>query len=298
MIHDKPPLVRPAFGRRAAVAFLVLLPFVVHGLWDLVEARRLRARIDAIAASGAPMATRRSWQLSAPAAEADRYYRAAAALLTGVRIKTARPDEYADALAYVDRATDLPFEGFAPGTSYSYLSGDMVSLMLFCERRAIDRAERGDADGAFASLASAARLTRTHPWATTPRLESVRRVVTQATPSAAARARTVRAFADIDRPNSAAESLMLNRALLLEQLSSDEVSSRRPRIDDWLWRPWTDHLAVRRLDEYAALLADQAPPSRDAMTDSLVAMWGGLQKRQAMIHCEHHLVAGASTVCN
>jgi len=45
--------VRPRF----IVALLVALTFLGHSIWDYVEARRLRARIEAIKSRGEPVGT-------------------------------------------------------------------------------------------------------------------------------------------------------------------------------------------------------------------------------------------------
>jgi hypothetical protein len=170
--------VRPRF----IVALLVALTLLGHSIWDYVEARRLRARIEAIKSRGEPVGTSGSVQLSAAAADADRFYRAASVLASGfdlgglqlsqaVRNGDWTPDvreavrtrlaPYAEAFALADRAAELPFEGFAPGTTYNYLVGQLWSLARICALRATLRALDGDSEGAYDALYSAVRVERT-----------------------------------------------------------------------------------------------------------------------------------------
>ena len=78
------PLVRPGFVKWSTVVFVLLLPLVVHAVWQYVETRRLRLRIDDFMNRGEPITEDRYISLSDGAADADRYYRAAAALGSSV----------------------------------------------------------------------------------------------------------------------------------------------------------------------------------------------------------------------
>src|SRR4051812_32080625 len=78
------PLVRPRFAKASAIVFVLLLPAVAHAVWDYVEARRLRTRVDAIAARGERLTMRAIVETSAGLRESARYYRAAAALGEGI----------------------------------------------------------------------------------------------------------------------------------------------------------------------------------------------------------------------
>jgi hypothetical protein len=295
MTVDRPyPLVRPGFAKATTVVFVLLAPFVAHAIWDYVEERRLGARIRAVVSSGAPTTTRHPFELSPDAARADEYYRAAAALVTRGHVAPARWEDYTQALEFVDRASALPFEGFAPGSSYSYLISEMVTLSRLCERRAVERAREGDANGAYASLFAVAQLIRTHPWAVYPQIESVKTVASTSVASDV-RQRVERVFAAVDRPDGVIRSIELNRALLLEQMGAE--SHRRPTIDAWLWRPWTNHLSVRRLDEYATLIAGGTPARGDGMTGALISMRDVFRRRAAVVHCEHQVVAGDVSEC-
>lgn len=288
------PLVRPALARIAAIAFVLLAPFVAHAIWDYVEERRLDSRVRAVVASGAPTSTPHPVDLSPDAARADEYYRAAAALITSVRLGESHWEAHTDALEFVDRATGLPFAGFAPGSSYSYLVSHLITLSRLCERRAVDRARQGDANGAFDSLVSAAELSRTHPWAVYPQIDPVKSVA-RAPVGSDVRQRAERAFAALDRPESVARNMDLDRALMLERLGAE--SHQRQTIEGWLLRPWKNHLSVRRLDEYATLIRGGTPTRRDRTTDALIAMRDFFQRRATVLHCEHQLIAGAVTDC-
>ena len=143
------PLVRPRFLKWSVVVFVVLLPFLAYVVWDYVETKRLQARYRAIERSGAPTTGLPYHRPTGQAAEAERYYRAAAALVTEfgadvpietnnrirnamrggrwtpdlVNVVRARVERNREALAFVDRAATLPFEGFPAATSYSYQGG-------------------------------------------------------------------------------------------------------------------------------------------------------------------------------
>jgi hypothetical protein len=287
-------LVRPAFAKTATVVFVLLAPFVAHAVWDYVEERRLGARVRAVVASGAPTSTPHPVTLSPDAARADEYYRAAAALVTSVHLAQPRFEDHADALEFVDRASALPFEGFAPGSSYSYLVSQMITLSRLCERRAVERARQGDANGAYVSLFAAAQLIRTHPWAVYPQIAAVKAVAPVSVPSDM-RQRVERVFAAVDRPDNVTRDVELNRALLLEQIGAE--SHRRQTIDGWLWGPWNNHLLVRRLDEYSTVIAGGTPAMRDDMAGAVISMRNVFQHRAATIHCEHQLVAGEVSAC-
>jgi hypothetical protein len=288
------PFVRPGFLKWATVVFLLLLPFVIHAVWDFVDARRLNARIDAIVRSGAPVTTRHVWDLPPDDAKGESYYRAAAALAGSVPpAKDVRVEDYAEALSFVDRAADLPFSGFIERTD-QYTFSRLARVKRALEARGLAQAAAGDADAAFRSLYVAARMARTHDWAFVPSLEFVKTVAERVRPSRDVRDRAERAFAEIDRSDRARRFTENNRALLLEDLTLQQ--HRIPRIDDWVWRPWMTHLAVRRLDEYAALLAGRTPSSSDAT--SVVGMYHQLERRVATIHCEHQLVAGEVVNCS
>ena len=100
------PLVRPRFARGSAIVFALLLPFVAHAIWNYVETRRLRARLDAIVARGEPTSARVQGTLTGPAAESARYYVAAGALVAGYAADI--PGPLAHELMVAERGRNWP----------------------------------------------------------------------------------------------------------------------------------------------------------------------------------------------
>ena len=272
------------------VAFVVLLPVTAYNAWDYAETRRYEARLAAIQQKGEPTTT--AYLETGNWAQAERYYRAGGALLVshalllGVRVdvqkqafKAVEKGEWTpeaiglfrasvennrEALAFVDRGAAVPFGGFRAGTSYNYQSGDLFTLALLCEIRAVVSAADGDGDAAVASFAAEAGLVRaldlvpTGPLAPRPRFANLSTVLDRTKPSMAAREAAGRAFAAIDHDDRLRRSLLQYRVARL--------SGQPP----WLYMPHP--VAVRglrrALDGYTALLAvaDRPWPQRiDAM---------------------------------
>jgi hypothetical protein len=178
------PRVRPVFLRWSLLLAILLLPFLVHSVWTYVEVRRLKNRMEAIRAKGEPASVAEIFPhrtLTGDAADADRYYRAAAALATHVPgefqrnalhqalDRGERPPELigrargavkdrSEGLLLLDRATELNFEGFQPGTSYSYRKAQLLDLARLAGMRALLQALDQDGDAAGRSLYAAARL--------------------------------------------------------------------------------------------------------------------------------------------
>jgi hypothetical protein len=280
-------LVRPRFARTSAVIFLLLVPFVMHAVWDYIEARRLRTRIDAIAARGEPLTFRETKvaHLTSGAAESERYYRASAALLspvyegipstTGYRIRTAERDgvwppdlvavirdavdRNADALALVDRAALLPFEGFSPGTSYNYQMSELLALVRLCDWRAVLRAAEGNLEGAVDSLYSEARLARalgSPPHAATALVGSfpaIPFVLERGRPSASARKRLDDALAALDREDNLQQQFLLSRAMLIDEHLQGERRAARVAWTSPV-QTWRRHRVVQTLDDYEPVL--------------------------------------------
>jgi hypothetical protein len=171
--------------RWSVIVFIVLLPLLAYSAWDAVEAARVRSRVDALRHSGAP--TSLPYILpSGPAEDAERYYRASAALVhpsdptvavdvdrrmsRGLRAGEWTPEVIAtarqrielnrEALDYADRAAALPFIGFRPGTSYNFRVADLSVVARLCEVRAAVLASEANGDGAVASFQTEARLAR------------------------------------------------------------------------------------------------------------------------------------------
>ena len=279
------PLIRPRFLRGSLIALLILLPFVAHSFWDYVEARRLTTALNAIQARGETLVQ----QFHAPegdAAQADRYYRAGAALASGFRpgpqgwfgrvIAAERAGElpidvadqlrsgvndYREALSFLDRAAPLPFAGIAPGYSYNYqwLSG----VLRLAGLRALIRAIDGDSNGAVDSLYSEIRTARVmqgpplipSAWM----VSDVKRVVAASRPSAASLERLGQALAELDRD----DSLTLHLQGLRAQFYQGAPARNPIGPHSWpalLTRPWAMHELNGGLDAFSALLeAAEAP---------------------------------------
>jgi hypothetical protein len=344
-----PAASQPRVRRRFIVALLVVLAVLAHSIWDYVEMRRLRARVDAIVERGEPISTPGFRQPGSDAgtADADRSYRAAATLAGNFRLSDSpqeshrlgvalkdgnwtpelidrirtRIGEYADALAYVDRAASLPFEGFAAGWTFNYLQGSIFTLQRLCEMRAIERAFAGDGDGAFASLYSGVRLTRANH--SPPLLQGLMVVMERAKPSAAARERLVQALSEIDDGKTLEHDLIRKRAAYVEDAlgtlrgSGPVFDSSVVRVAVAFQRPWDSHQTVLRLDRFSALIdASRAPQSerwnaimavgawphgyglREEGRRSILERW--LKNNTAQIeriHCARRLVAGEVVDC-
>jgi len=163
--------VRPKFLGWLSLA--LVLPVLAHAAWDYTEARRLRARVDGIAAKGEPTSidqVRPVRQLTDTGKEAARLYRAAAALASDWNrnsyvalapprnILNSAPQDWSpiqreeahrlvsansDVLDLVDRATAIEFSGFHPGTDYSYRFSEVWQLEQLASLRtrllAVDR---------------------------------------------------------------------------------------------------------------------------------------------------------------
>ena len=277
--------VRPRF----IVALVLAMPFLAHSIWDYVEARRLRARIEAIKGRGEPLGAARVVQLSAAAADADRLYRAAAALAAGFDLGTttqrrqrlskairdgdwtsdirdevrAHLARYSDALALADRAAELPFEGFTADTTDNYMVSHVWSLARICALTATTRALDGDSEGAYGALHSALRVERalSLPY----HLPGLKIVLERSRPSPEARTRVMRDLEDINVDDLPKQSLIRMRS---DWLGGYEVDTARIA---WLARPWATHRLTRALDTFALLVdaAGKPEPQRLAALEQV-----------------------------
>jgi hypothetical protein len=287
--HDR-LYVRPILLKWSTVLCAMLLPFVVIAMWDVIETRRLRTRMDSIAHDSGEGTTARK-PLPPSDARAERYYRAAAALMDP--LEGLDGQDNAQALTLVDRAADLPFTAFSP-VEGPQLTAALVHLTRLCERRAEHLSATGDAEGAWASLYSAARLARTHSWAIVPRLESIKAVLAGPRPSDVARDRVMKAFADIDRPTGVADIIRRHRAMFLQE-SSAEVN-RPATVTAYLGHPYHVHLIVSQLDAYAAVLAAGSSIGKPPLID-VNAFSRSLKQNAVTVRCAHQLVAGDVRDC-
>lgn len=272
--------VRPAFARLSIVCVALLLPFVVYSVWDYAEIRRLRVRIEGIDARGESMTTVVHRPLPDQAGEAARYYSAAATLVSGYTDQIPPPvwpqiaaaersglwssdvvdrlrrliAQHAEALALLDRAAGLPFDGFQAGMTHDYLAANLMSAARLCQWRAEIRALDGQADAAFDSLVTGIRLAR----ATNPLLElpALSVVVQRAHPSPEAAQRLGEALAEIDRDDRLKRQFVYMRAMAFDR-------GYNPRRSDVVLAAWDLRRLNRQLDTFAALVAAAGKPSAE-----------------------------------
>lgn len=298
-LNTERPLVRRRFLGWSVGVLVVLLPLAIHATWGYVEARRLKAALEAIEAKGEP--TRRHTPMpSGDAARAARLYLAAAALTSRVggdlpdwfreivpaeRTGQWPPDlvarlrpylaGYREALDFMDRAAPLPFTG-SPGRSYSVLGGDIGFAIRLTGFRAIAEAAEGDGDAAARSLYSAARGGRYFDQNRAPFLyafwfaSAVPPVLQQTRPTEAVLAPLAQALADADHDDVLRNTFLFIRMELLQSRPANPwfIPSRaRPLIV--VNRPLRTHRLVTQLDAFERMLAAASAPWPDRI-DAIV----------------------------
>ncbi len=185
-IVERSVRVRAGFRRFAILAFVILLPFALHALWDYVEARRLARLVAEIRAKHEPVAVIPTASVEmGNARNAARFYDAAAALLIDTRalygptgmireLQAGTGDgraralarvrswleENAEAEAMLDRATAHEFLGYPPGTDYNYRWDRLGMLANLADLRSLERVAAGDGDGALTGAIQQVRLAR------------------------------------------------------------------------------------------------------------------------------------------
>jgi hypothetical protein len=186
-VSDRPPRVRPGFRRLAIGAFIVLTPIALHTAWDHYEARRLAQLVTDIRSRNEPVVSPLAGigPRSQSSQNAARYYEAAAALVepgaalygpTGLlhRMETAPVADRSrlleelrawlernrEAETLLTRATELPFEGYLPGTDYSFRFDRLYRLVNVANFRAFERLEAGDAEAAADAVVRQLRIGR------------------------------------------------------------------------------------------------------------------------------------------
>lgn len=282
---------RPVFLKWSSAVFVVLLPFLAYSIWDVVEAARLRSRMQAVTLPSSPVP-------SGEAEKAARYYQAAAALVsygpvsgtigennatfkalrdgegwTPALLANARNrvDRNREGLEFADRAAALPFTGLLAGTDYATRVGALITLSMICEFRAVVLASDGDRDGALASLYSEARLARpiysalTGPWTTGfPSMPTVAYVLERTKPSSASLIGLSAALADVDRDDTMKELFIRFRASIL----------RGAKFRSWQPYPLATHNTVYSLDAFARLIsASEQPWPERLVSAKAVGVW-------------------------
>jgi hypothetical protein len=308
-IIERSRRVRPAFRVLAIVALVLLLPIAAHTIWDHVEARRLSRIVTEIRSRNEPDSPVRqgSARVNAPQ-NAARYYDAAAALVDFpsemygpaglmhrmsygseserpqlVRDVRAWLDGNKEAEQFLDRATDLPFEGYPPGTGYNYRFDRLLKLARLANLRAFERLEAGDGDRAARAIVQQLRINRAlgadgdagwsmSGWFFTSNvpLRDIPRVL-QARASDAGLQQVQRAIRDVDDDNALERSVLAERAFYLGQYWNESRGwyARPPRdaAGNPLWfvmRPFTTGRIVAMIEIMTELLdrARQPWPAR------------------------------------
>jgi hypothetical protein len=240
--------------------FVLLVPFVVHEVWDYLESRRFNRLVAEIRAAHEPTSLYQAERQGSVAGASDaaaRYYRAAAALATpGERDHRPNPDA-AEALAFLDRAASLPFEAFSAGTNYSYITAELLRVGRLAHERTRALASAGDGDGAAASLYAHVRLFRTLGQSIaflamlSQQVDDVEFVLSHSTPGPAALSRLAGAFAETDRDDALRQILLRERGFLLD---------RETRNLSWLTRPIALKIVNDRLENLRTLTAIASRP--------------------------------------
>ena len=274
---------RPAFLKWSIVVFLLLVPFVVHAIWDYAESSRLARNIARIRENHEPLSVYdiepRPRPFGGEPAAAERFYGAAAvlarsdeddfrsrlsnriadaeragrwpeALLADMRRRVNSREE---AFRLLDRATTLDFAGFAPGTSYNYRSGDLLGLANLAGVRTRLLAIEGRGDDSAQSLYSELRLARTlEPvWRMSVVGGAITGLVTlinNGAPGMEALSRVESGLAELDRDDLLKNHLLYERATLLDNMNS---RARQP-APEWIMRPWL--FGIRAPDPYRPAL--------------------------------------------
>jgi hypothetical protein len=260
--------------RVSTFVFAMLLPIAAYTAWEYIEVGRLVVREQRIAEKGEPVtvqAVTGTDKLLSPQSEASHLYRAAAALTT---YKNERLNE--EALAMLDRAVALPFEGSPPGYDYNYFGGDLMRLAELATKRTAAFIASADRSAAVESLVAEAILLRARmrqlheamPILPSRFLSNVNAVLGNITPDAAALERLGAALAPLDIDDAFRLGLLVRRAEYLDL-----------RLPPWRFPgsglpPWRLHVRNRAVDTLSAQIeAASLPwPSRlDAL--GVTAAW-------------------------
>ena len=187
-----PPRVRRSIRRMAMWVVPVLLLIAAWQVWDAIETQRLDRALALVAGSPVPMEI-------PPAGSgrgAGKYYAAASILAvslaprqriqagpnsplvdvaTGIRDALARGEAPSkEALSYasreieagrgifdlLSRASELPFDGFTPGTDFNYRVSGLIDVNRLAGLETINRAINGQGDGAARMLLDRIRSLR------------------------------------------------------------------------------------------------------------------------------------------
>jgi len=315
--------VRPAI-RNLAIAFaVILIPVAAHQLWDYLELRRLIAAIEAIRAKGEPVTELEAGGSRAPEPgepqRAGRIYMAASLLaanassavfpvvsgihewLSGaitVPPATAAEQlqslvaEAGQALALADQAGSLSFQGFPPGTAYSYRTGELHRLSRLVAARTIGLSLARQGDAAIESEISGMRLRHAlrELWWPSGFVDGreVPAILSLSQPTAAALQRLQDSL-QVEEPDRAVDAMLLERARRIESVWRRNYGSLPQAPDRYLlpvrsvtetvMRPWLSGQTVRTLQVWADVVtAARTPwPGRIEVAAAMAANYRGEQ---------------------
>jgi hypothetical protein len=282
---------------------VLLVPISLHSAWDNYEAKRLSRLVAEIRNRNEPITSLEKFNAGAESPQnAARYYEAAAALIdardlygvTGLlhRVGYATDAEHPQLLhdirswlernreaeALLIRATDLPFEGYAAGTAYSYRADRLFKLATLAHLRTFERLEARQAEVASRSLVQQLRLnrplTRSGPtelsitgisWAVTPALIDVARWLADR-PSDQALLEVQQAIRETDDDTALEGSLLAERAFMLRNVwneSQNWYSTPRDVPNQFLWyvmRPLMARRFIQTIERMNRLLEHSRQP--------------------------------------
>ena len=205
-----------------------------------------------------------SLDLKGEAADAARYYRAAAVLAQSGRAEE-KTRTYAldEALRFLDLAAPLAFAGFPSGTSYSYQTAELMALTRLARSRTERLAAAGDAERAGAALYAQLRLLR--PFIAAHRaipldqvVADVAGVLSRTRLDAASLERVQSSLRELDREDVLKEGFLRDRAVLLDML--------RFRPPGFVTRPFQLSYVNDRLDVVGVLVAGSTSPWPERLT--------------------------------
>jgi hypothetical protein len=290
--------VRPKFLGWLTLA--IALPLLAHAAWDYIEARRLSARVDAIAAKGEPTSidqVRPFRNLNDSDRDAARLYRAAAALASDWNrnsyvplapprnILYSPPQDWSsaqreeadrlvssnsDVLNLLDRATAIEFSGFPPGTDYSYRFAEVWQLEQLASLRTRLLAVDGR-DTAFTSLhvqllllqAIDPQYPNTFSWFMEMIAQDLALVIGRVRPTTALLASFATVLEALDRDDRVKRTLLTYRAETLNSGSPRLALGRPSRlVIPWeaVRRPYDLHRVNGVADMQAQHIADADLP--------------------------------------
>jgi hypothetical protein len=301
--------VRPGFRRFAIVSFVVLTPIALHAAWDHYEARRLARLVADISSRNEPVSIAVD---GIPAGSlsnqnAARYYEAAAALVTpdpglygptGLlrRMELAavadRPRMVGELRAWLERnreaetllarATDLPFEGYLPGTEYNYRVDRLFKLANLAGLRTFERLQARDGEAAADSVVRQLRIGRPLAVRGTTTLfvlsftQLLARSLTsigetiEAEPTDAALQRIQRAVHELDNDRAIEQSMLGERASALGRYWNDAVHwYARQRegggLERYFVRPFMTRRLIKSVEIMNGLIATARQPWPDRL---------------------------------